>query len=176
MKRLTETEQQLVLSNIDIAQKAVARELRAQPKATYEELLSSAYYALCEVAIGSHQGERFRSIAFTACRRRIWLDQIRLHRNHIGKYPLIRKMINEVSDVPNILDRLVSTEDLVRVISALPGLDPRPKQVLGLILNGITQTEIAVKLHLDISTVSRHVTRGVTRLKKKLSLEYVKKA
>ena len=85
-------------------------------------------------------------------------------------------MINEVSDVPNILDRLVSTEDLVRVISALPGLDPRPKQVLGLILNGITQTEIAVKLHLDISTVSRHVTRGVTRLKKKLSLEYVKKA
>lgn len=169
MKRLTKAAQQRVLANIDIAQMEAKIAYSTRSIIPYNELLGSAYYALCTVALKPYSGERFRKVARIACRRQISKDRVRLNRQHIGKYPIIREIADEVFDVPDALSRLIVTEELIRVFSALPSLDRRPRQVLSYILNGITMGEIATILQVRQQTVSEHHLRGVTRLKKKLS-------
>jgi RNA polymerase sigma factor (sigma-70 family) len=166
--KLTKAARRKIIDNIDIAETEAARAHRTQPRATHEELLSSAYYALCMVALKPYQGEQFRKIARIACRHHIIIDQLKLHRDHIGKYPLVRKTIEETIDTPDILSRLIATEDLIRVFYALPCLDRRPKQVLSRLLKGATVTEIAIELKVGISCVSVHLMRGVARLKRRL--------
>jgi RNA polymerase sigma factor (sigma-70 family) len=168
--KLTKAAHQRVTSNIDIAQSEAARAHRTRPKTVYEELLSSAYYALCMVALKPYRGERYSKIARIACRRQISKDRARWNRNHIGKYSLTREEVDEVADVPDILDRLVDTENLVRMTIALTSLKKNPKIIMRRILEGATPTEIAAELQLTCSTVSEHVRRVKARLRKKLNV------
>jgi len=66
---------------------------------------------------------------------------------------------------PDVLRRLVRTAVAARQEPgpALPGLTPREHDVLALVADGLSNAEIATRLHVAVTTVKTHVTSLMTK-------------
>lgn len=74
-------------------------------------------------------------------------------------------MDRELLFSPSLLQRLIrrALDTPAETVSAPVDLTPRERDVLGLVGEGVSNDEIAARLHLGVTTVKKHLVRLMDR-------------
>lgn len=133
---LTDSDRRLVIDHLHIAEMEASR--FAGPRTTRGELLSSAYYGLCEAALRRPRPRSFGAIARIYCRSRIKKDLGRRGETRMRATLVYLIERGELWREDRLLDGLIDAESRERLLAALDGLSDRKRQIVQDVLSGQT--------------------------------------
>jgi RNA polymerase sigma-70 factor (ECF subfamily) len=127
-----------------------------------EDILQQVFIKLWQMRDSGVIKDNVRGYLFAMTRNSI-LNYVR-NKNRLlqRNYRLSQEVNEEEQDIWVMADK----EDLIlEMKKAIDGLPPQQKQVANLRCEGLSNQEIASRLHLSLNTVNSHYTKGLKALK-----------
>ena len=131
-----------------------------------EDVLQQVFFKLWETRSSSLIKDNVRGYLFAMARNRI-MNYVRdknrlLQRNY--------RLSQEVSEDEHDIWVMADKEDLIfEMKKAIDSLPPQQKRVANLRCEGLSNQEIASRLHLSLNTVNSHYAKGLKALRTALS-------